>query len=194
MAGSTRSGGPAGAIAARASCIAAVARLFVACSGDNGVPHVSVPDTHVAQAPPANPQEALLNGEIPLGNAEQPPGNSEQPPTNLEQPSSNPGSAVATVVNQCTAFCASVATVCSGACSNGCSGVSQISSACLTAFSAFLNCATAGLVACDGEGRLEVPNGGACFEEATAVLNCIDDAATVDRNAMTSGDNQNPSR
>ncbi|HVW25177.1 MAG TPA: hypothetical protein VHC69_07375 [Polyangiaceae bacterium] len=183
MAGSRRFGGILGATAAQTSLIAAVVCLLAACSGDNGTPRVSVPDTHAAQDPPANPQEALLNGEVPLGNSEQPPGNAQQPPTSSEQPNSTTGggsgsSPITTVTNACTAFCTAFSNACSGSCGNACAGLQVLSPACVSAFSAFLNCFTDGQVICSGQGRLLVPNEGTCANEASAVVDCIEGSVT----------------
>ncbi len=175
MAGRTRSTRP-NAATWRGPLAALVACTLAACSSGTAASSGPVPDPNAYQDPPGNPQEALLNGEVPLSNQEQPPGNAEEAPTNAEQPNAPNGSSggSASVTSSCNNFCVNVGVNCSRACANLCGEVSTVVAPCLAAASRYVSCITGLSVICNGNGRLEVSGPrDACNDEASSLTDCV---------------------
>jgi hypothetical protein len=155
--------------------VALVACALAACSSGTARSSGPVPDPNAAQEPPGNPQEALLNGEVPLFNQQQPPENAEEAPPNPEQSKGSSGGGGASLTGNCNNFCGNVGVNCLRACANLCGQVSSVVAPCVAAASNYVSCITGLSIICNGNGRLEVSGPrDACNAEADALTNCVD--------------------
>jgi hypothetical protein len=147
-----------------------------ACSGTTGSSG-SVPDPNPVQDPAGNPEQALLNGQVPLSNPEQPPTNSEAAPPNPQQPSAPRGSSAATGGGaMCNQFCVNVGTTCATACANFCGQIVSVAAPCVAAASRFVSCIIGVQITCTADGVLHFRNRDDCQNESDAVQACADSA------------------
>jgi hypothetical protein len=134
-----------------------------------------VSDGTSAEEPPANPQAALLNGEVPLPNAQQPAITGE-PAQNAEAPGNTGGTTVGgSTGDTCASFCGGLGGACGVACTANCSGLVNVTGACAGAVSAFLDCARSASIICRPNGKLDLSDIMDCVDEAIGAGNCLDD-------------------
>jgi len=147
-----------------------------ACGSDgmaNGGSRGAVGAVGSYQTPPPNPQEALLNPQQPLPNGSAPLTNDQAPLPNPEAPvpSGEPGAGLG---NACSSICTGTG-ICSGPCQDRCAALGAVLGQCSAPISSFIQCVRNGSfdLVCDPRGRLVVPDGASCLDEAQSAVDCL---------------------
>ena len=135
------------------------------------------------QPPAGNPQETLLDPQQPLPNGSAPLGNDQAPLPNPQAPQPSGGPGVGTG-SACISICSGTG-VCAGQCQDRCTQLGSVLGQCAAPVASFIQCARSvsfNLV-CDNKGRLVVPDGTSCLDEARSAVNCLGLNDRPDNNA-----------
>jgi hypothetical protein len=149
--------------------VALAAAGSVACSSSGNSPGPTVRQSEQGQGAPTDPNDALLNPDLPPPNQDQPPVAPDQPPPNPDQP---PSSSSGGGFDSCPALCTGVATQCVERCATTCLVYNVLYAACPAEIAAIVACA-GGVLTCNDNGRLKLLDG-SCTEELSAAGPCFE--------------------